>query len=144
MRNHASRWTLAVAVMLAGIGYSAAAAPAEAFSFRDARKAVEKQRKEQKKYYEKQQKYYKKQQKAERKQYERYLKDQRRAARYHPVPYAAPYYPAPQYVAPAPVYPGGYGVEYPAYYAAPSRGFSFGFDMARRGGGFGFDFDYQR
>jgi hypothetical protein len=144
MRNHASRWTLAVAVMLAGIGYSAAAAPAEAFSFKDARKAVEKQRKEQKKYYEKQQKYYRKQQKAERKRYERYIKDQRRASRYYPAPYATPYHSTPHYVTPAPVYPDAYALEYPAYYPAPSRGFGFEFDMARRGGGFGFGFDWQR
>lgn len=152
MRKHASRWTLAIAVLLAGIGYSATAAPAEAFSLKEVRKYAEKQRKEQqkyekkllkeqKKYAKKQQKAYEKQLKAERKAHERYLKDQRRAARYH-TPYAAPYSAAPQYVAPTPVYPDAYGVEYPHYYTAPSRGFSFGFDMPSRG--FGFGFDYQR
>lgn len=155
MRKRASTWTLAIAVLLAGIGYSATAAPAEAFSLKEVRKYAEKQRKEQKKYQKKllkeqkkyakkQQKAYKKQLKAERKAHERYLKDQRRATRYH-APYRAPYPVAPQYpryVAPRPVYPDAYGVEYPHYYTPPGRGFSFGLDMPSQGFGFGFEYQH--
>lgn len=152
MRQNANKWTLVIAVLLAGIGYSTTAAPARAFSPKEVRKYAEKRRekqkdyhkkllKEQKKYAKKQQKAYEKRWKGERKTRERYFKHQRSAPR-HYAPYAGSYPAAPHYVAPTPVYPDAYGVEYPQYYKAPRRGFGFGLDVPSCG--FGFGFEYHR
>jgi hypothetical protein len=105
MQNRTSRMAMVAVMVLGGIAFTAAAAPAEAHS----RKDIKKFHKQQEKYAKKQYKYAKKQQKY----YEKQLKYERRAMRKQPLPY----------------YGAGYAS--PHCYYPPARSFAFAFGYGR-------------
>lgn len=105
MQRHLSRWIVAASVLVAGIGFSAAAQPAEA-----GHKAYKK--------------FHEKRYKAMKKAHKRYERDLRRHSRHRG--HALPGVWGPRYRA-APSYP--YSYAHP--YSMPGRGFSFGFHFQR-------------